>query len=105
MVGKLNPQWKGLNAGYTSKHYRIYVRFGKPKKCDSCGIQSAKKYEWANLSGEYKTERSDWKRLCVSCHRLFDGHGIKSQKTCIERYGNGYNKKEHGQRKIQELNK
>ena len=81
LVGSKNPMWKGDLAGYEAKHERIYVRFGQPKKCDDCGTETAKKYEWANLSGQYKSERSDWKRLCVSCHRLFDGHGFKVWKT------------------------
>ena len=59
LVGSKNPMWKGNQAGYWSKHERIYVRFGKPKKCEDCGTETAKRYEWANLSGQNKTDRSD----------------------------------------------
>lgn len=33
--------------------------------------------EWANLSGEYRRDLSDYIELCVPCHRLKDSGGIK----------------------------
>lgn len=33
------------------------------------------RYEWANISGEYKRELSDYESLCVSCHRIKDLKG------------------------------
>lgn len=79
--GASNPMWKGEKAGYYSKHDRIKVLFGRPNICEKCNCTDKKKYEWANLSGEYKTERSDWLRLCVSCHRIHDGHAKKMWET------------------------
>lgn len=62
------------NASLPAKHAWMNRHFGKPMKCEEC----KKTYEktlimhWANISGEYKRVRSDWRRLCISCHRKFD---------------------------------
>lgn len=64
--------WKGDRAGYAARHQRVYILYGKAYKCERCRTKTAKRYEWANLSGEYKLERTDWKQLCVSCHRRLD---------------------------------
>ena len=46
---------------------------GKPETCEhcKCGDESVKK-EWANISGEYKEDISDWVRLCRKCHKSMD---------------------------------
>ena len=79
--GVKNPNWKGDNAGYGSKHDWLKVRYGKPKYCEHCSTTKAKKYEWANVSGKYLRDRGDWIRLCTSCHRKFDNHSIKMWET------------------------
>lgn len=58
--------------GYKILHYWVERQLGKPMKCDNCGTITAKRFEWANIGGEYKRDLSDWKRLCTSCHRFFD---------------------------------
>lgn len=72
MRGEGNPRWKGDAAGYSTKHMWLRGRYGCPKKCEECGTEVSKKFEWANLSGKYKRDRSDWKRLCIKCHRKLD---------------------------------
>lgn len=72
-----NPNWKGDRVKYGGLHAWIVLRLGKPKKCELCGITSSKKYEWANKSGEYKRDLSDWIRLCTSCHHKYDDITIK----------------------------
>lgn len=42
---------------------------GRPSQCSRCGTQTAQRYEWANVSGQYRRDAADWVRLCVSCHR------------------------------------
>ena len=79
--GKLNANWKGNKVGYGALHDWVVLRLGKPQICEKCGTIKAKKYEWANISGNYKREIIDWKRLCTSCHRLFDGHAKKMWET------------------------
>lgn len=75
--GDRNPAWKGEAAKYGAKHRWVSKRFGRPFLCEECGTTEIPKdkkqwFEWANVSGEYKRERSDWKRLCVPCHRNMD---------------------------------
>lgn len=64
--------WKGTASDYKILHRQISKLFGKQQKCIECGDEKSNRYEWANISGEYRLERSDWKRLCVTCHRRLD---------------------------------
>lgn len=72
LVGANNPMWKGDEAGYGSKHDWIKKWHGEPEFCEGCGKEEAKKFDWANLSGKYLRDRSDWVRLCRSCHQIHD---------------------------------
>ncbi len=68
-----HPRWKGDNAGYFSVHDWITKHYGQPIGCEWCGLDDPKrKYHWANISREYKRRRSDFMRMCVSCHRKYD---------------------------------
>jgi hypothetical protein len=29
-------------------------------------------FDWANISGEYLRDFSDWQQLCKLCHKAFD---------------------------------
>ena len=70
--GPKNHMWKGHAAGLTPLHRRLDRRFGSPRHCSVCGsTDAARTYDWANLTGNY-AELSDYKRMCRSCHRLFD---------------------------------
>src|SRR4030042_3557487 len=73
-IESLNPQWRGDKVGYGCLHRWVERKLGKPNKCDKCSSADAKRYEWANISGEYKRDLTDWIRLCKSCHNLFDGN-------------------------------
>lgn len=70
--GIKNPAWKGNEAGLTSKHDFVSKWKGKPKKCENCGTESAKKYEWANVDHKYRRVLDDYIRMCTSCHRNYD---------------------------------
>ncbi len=72
--GPDHPNWKGDKVSYRSLHYWVQRHLGKPKKCEDCGITDLRprQYHWANISGKYMRDLSDWKRLCVKCHRKFD---------------------------------
>lgn len=77
--GENNHMWKGANAVYSSMHERVYRMFGNPCKCEICGtVDSKKRYEWANVSGDYN-DVNGYIRMCVSCHRKFDKseNGVK----------------------------
>lgn len=62
---------------YHSAHWWIKKNYGRANECESCGFTSknGRQFNWANLSGKYLKERSDWKRLCVKCHIFMDRRG------------------------------
>jgi hypothetical protein len=64
--------WKGKNASYNSLHAWIQRQLGKPNYCQSCKTKTAKRFDWANKSGKYKRNLTDWIRLCRKCHQQYD---------------------------------
>lgn len=67
-----NANWKAGSAKYAALHLRVQSLRGKPHKCEVCGTDdTAKRYEWANMTGRYD-DPSDYKRMCVSCHHKND---------------------------------
>jgi len=73
--------FKGTDSEYRLTHYWVERVLGKPSHCENCEVTKAKRFEWANLSGEYLREVSDWARLCVKCHRMID-FGSKDLSYC-----------------------
>ena len=61
---------------YHRAHYYIAKIAGKPNQCEKCNKtdSNTRKFHWANLSGLYRLDRSDWLRLCVSCHKKMDNN-------------------------------
>lgn len=74
-LGSYNGMWKGDDVGYHGVHDWIKSHWGKPEICEHCDAKNlgGKRHQWANISGEYKRDRSDWIRLCAKCHYRFDG--------------------------------
>lgn len=72
--GSESPNWKGFAVGYRGLHTWVVSKLGKPDKCENCGTDGLHGYDihWANKSGEYKRELSDFVRLCAKCHKQFD---------------------------------
>lgn len=70
--------WKGDNASYSAKHKWVCSKYEKSRTCDECGCDG--KIEWANISGEYKRERDDWRNLCKACHFEYDKERHRSFK-------------------------
>lgn len=70
-TGADNDSWKGDKAGYAALHYRVERVRGKPQQCEVCKATRKQKYEWANLTGNYKDPK-DYKRMCCSCHAKYD---------------------------------
>lgn len=71
-LAEQNVNWKGEDASYVAKHMWVKYHFGKPQLCEHCGTTEKRMYHWANISREYKRDRSDWLRLCVPCHKKLD---------------------------------
>lgn len=65
-------RWVGDKVGYDALHSWVEKHLGKPRKCEFCGSENAKKFDWSNKSGLYKRNLTDWQRLCVSCHFKYD---------------------------------
>lgn len=60
---------------YWSLHKWVAYRKGKASSCENCGLNEIKRrYEWSNISGEYKRDLNDYESLCVPCHREKDGN-------------------------------
>ncbi len=89
MIGEKHFAWKGDKVGYMALHRWINSRLGHPSQCENCGTGDAPRFEWANISGEYKRDLSDWARLCKRCHCWIDnigrnkGKGIRADKWAI----------------------
>lgn len=70
--GEKNQKWKGDDASYSALHFRVERLRGTPSLCEVCGTTTAKRFEWANLTGNY-ADPMDYKRMCCSCHHKHDG--------------------------------
>lgn len=91
--------WTGDNCSYESLHIWLKTNYRKPDHCEKCDGKNAKRFEWANISGEYKRDIKDFMQLCPSCHRLMDrgnfcrqGHEFTEINTWIRvrKNGNSY---------------
>lgn len=60
----------GANTEYRKLHYWVERQLGKPRICEICGSTNKKRYDWANVSGNYFKDIKDWQRLCRNCHML-----------------------------------
>ena len=69
LANERHPHWKGDKVSYAGIHVWVARHFGRPMKCEFCEDESYHRFEWANISGEYRRDRWDWIRLCVPCHR------------------------------------
>lgn len=63
-----NKRLKPNTREYVRAHERMYKLYGGDSKCEKCGTTQAKQFDWSNISGQYLEDRSDWERLCKSCH-------------------------------------
>lgn len=74
MEGVNHFAWKGDKGSYRTKHLWIVNNFGQPTTCEHCNKENLYGHEihWANISGHYKREKTDWIRLCAKCHGIFD---------------------------------
>jgi hypothetical protein len=84
-LGEKSPAWKGDKVGYDALHEWVERWKGKPSKCDFCGTTESKRFDWSNISGEYKRDLSDWQRLCVICHPRYDYEKFGARKEFYER--------------------
>jgi hypothetical protein len=71
-IGAESPHWKGDDVSYSGLHHWVRKTLGKPDRCAHCGEKKGKRFEWANISGKYLRDTSDWMPLCGACHYKYD---------------------------------
>lgn len=92
--GKKHKGWKD-KPSYSGIHKWIVRNYGRANECNTCNVKGANRYEWANLSKEYKRDILDWKQVCKSCHTKMDmtengrARIAKSQSKPVACYKNG----------------
>lgn len=57
---------------YQNIHAWIRRHYGTATKCSFDPTHKTKRFDWANISGEYKKDISDYIQLCRSCHKKMD---------------------------------
>jgi hypothetical protein len=72
LTGEKARHWNGDKVGYMGLHAWIRKQLDSPSLCDHCKSTTEKRYEWANINGEYRRDPKDWIRLCRSCHIIYD---------------------------------
>lgn len=79
IFGSKHYAWKDSEVGRKALHQWVRRSLGEPMKCEKCGIVVRKttRIHWANKSGKYKRELTDWMRLCVPCHKRYDLSRLK----------------------------
>ncbi len=71
-TGKNHFAWK-VSVGYRGLHTWVERVLGKPESCEFCSTKgTGHQMHWANVSGEYMRDATDWVRLCPPCHGIFD---------------------------------
>lgn len=82
--GDKNSEWKGDRVGYRALHKWVERELGRPTDCKNCGKLGLTGHQihWANISGEYKRDLTDWIRLCTFCHRKQGVSIGKSKRIC-----------------------
>lgn len=74
--------YKGEKASRSSIHKWVYRWFGKPTRCEECGV--TKNIQWSNKTEEYKRERENWQMLCIKCHHKYDYNNFGHRKVFYE---------------------
>ena len=83
-VGKSARRWRGIDASYEAKHMWIIEHWGKAVRCTIDNRHRAKRYEWHNITGEYKRDVMDYAQLCPSCHRKLHLRNISwEDRRCV----------------------
>src|SRR3990167_10680797 len=54
-IGEKHHNWKGNKAGYDAIHDWVKRWHKKANKCCNCHKRWKRRYEWANISGKYRS--------------------------------------------------
>jgi len=83
----------GMKMSYAGVHRWIKRVKGQPQECEECTTTEGL-IDWSNISGEYKRDVDDWRRLCRKCHIRVDNSSEKRKETLMRRYGTLNTRKE-----------
>ena len=74
-AGESHYRWAGDHIKYRGLHRWVEKVLGKPNMCEFCSKikERPRQIQWANLTGDYKREITDWISLCIPCHKQYDG--------------------------------
>ena len=70
ITGENHHFWVGDAVGYKGIHSWLTVHAEKQGVCEHCKRKTVT--EWANVSGAYLRDVSDYIELCKKCHAAFD---------------------------------
>lgn len=73
--GRHASAYKDGRATYGAIHEWLKFHYKKGDVCEHCG-QKKEHLDWANISGQYRRDRSDFKVLCRTCHKIFDNKNM-----------------------------
>lgn len=69
------PTWRGDDAGYDAMHRWLNQWHPKSGICENCGITGRRThYAFLHHPERHTRNREDYRELCTSCHKRFDGH-------------------------------
>jgi len=93
-AGEKNWNWKGDNVSRAGIHQWLVRIYGRPNKCEICGLIGGRNINWAKLKGkEYERKRENFWRLCDKCHMNYDGVGKKGHRPYNTKPNSGSFKK------------
>lgn len=69
---ELSYLWSDDDVGYFGVHKWVYRQAGKSSKCEFADETCKGRFEWSNISSEYKRDLKDWQQLCSSHHKRYD---------------------------------
>ena len=93
--GQRASAWKGKKAGYSAKHKWIQNNYGKANHCEKQDELCHGNFHWANISGKYKRDITDYMQLCSLHHVRMDrkitqcpmGHEYNKENTLYNAKG------------------
>lgn len=83
--GVASPLYKKTGFAYSTVHSWLIRTYGKATYCSNDKAHVSKRFDWANISGEYKRDISDYKPLCIACHHALDNIYSKRPKDMYKR--------------------
>jgi len=58
---------------YWRVHQWLHRKYGSAHKCVGENCESlTNKFHWANISGKYLFDITDWQQMCTVCHGVYD---------------------------------